>query len=264
MSQWLRQSTAVEIPLGPFVDATDGDTAEASLTLSQADVRLKKNGGAWGQKAETSSATYEENGWYEVALDTTDTNTLGRMTVAIFEAGALKVWDKFMVVPANVYDSLFLGTDNLEVDTTLVRGYDASKMLGQATYGVAQGGSSTTIQLAAATLLTDDALRGGQVMIVAGTGLGQAARYITGYVNSTDTATVSPAWNTSPDSTSVYAVFGTAPVATTDPLATGIADIQARIPAALTANGHMKSDVLRVIGKNLGTGGTGNQSIGEV
>lgn len=111
----LKQSTAVDIPLGPFVDSADGATPETSLTLSQADIRLKKNGGAWAQKNQTSSATHEENGNYEVNLNATDTDTLGILRVFVNEAGALPVWDDYLVVPANVYDALVLGTDKLQV-----------------------------------------------------------------------------------------------------------------------------------------------------
>ncbi len=114
MATFLKQSTAVDIGLGPFVDSTDGVTAETGLTISQADVRLKKNAGAWAQKSDTNSATHEENGWYEVALNTTDTNTLGILIVAVNETGALPVWKEFMVVPANVYESLVSGTEFLE------------------------------------------------------------------------------------------------------------------------------------------------------
>lgn len=117
---WLRQSTAVDIGLGPFVDSTDGFTAETALTIAQADVRLKKNGGAWAQKNQASSATHEENGWYEVSLDATDTNTLGILIVAVNETGALPVWKEFLVVPANVYDALVSGTEWLTVDPNKV------------------------------------------------------------------------------------------------------------------------------------------------
>lgn len=117
MPNWLKQSTAVDIALGPFVDSTDGATAETALTIAQADVRLKKNAGAWAQKSQASSATHEENGWYEVSLDATDTGTLGILVVAVNEAGALPVWREFMVVPANVYESLVTGTEWLEATT---------------------------------------------------------------------------------------------------------------------------------------------------
>lgn len=116
---FLKQSTAVDIALGPFVDSTDGVTAETALTIAQADVRLKKGAGAWAQKGDATSATHEENGWYEVALNSTDTNTLGPLMVAVAESGALPVFREFMVVPANVYDSLVAGTDTLDVTATI-------------------------------------------------------------------------------------------------------------------------------------------------
>lgn len=115
MALWLKQSTAVTIKFGPFVDSTDGVTAETALTISQADIRLSKNGGNIAQTNNVAGATHDELGYYDVPLDTTDTNTLGTLRVAVSESGALPVWQDFMVVPANVWDSFF-GADNLQVD----------------------------------------------------------------------------------------------------------------------------------------------------
>src|SRR3990172_5604737 len=118
MATWLKQSTAIEIKLGPFLDETDGKTAETALTITQADVRLAKNAGDWAQKSETTTLVHEENGWYRCLLDTTDTNTLGLLIVAVHEAGALPVWREFLVVAANIYDSLLGGGDVLDVSVT--------------------------------------------------------------------------------------------------------------------------------------------------
>lgn len=115
MASWLRQSTAVDIGIGPFLDSTDGNTVESALTITQPDIRLKKNAGAWAQKNAAQTLTHEENGWYEVSLNTTDTDTLGILLVAVHESGALPVWREFLVVPANVYDA-FLAADLLQVD----------------------------------------------------------------------------------------------------------------------------------------------------
>jgi len=71
--------------------------------------------------------------------------------------------------------------------------------------GTAQGGTSTTIQLAASETFGDDILNGNIVKITGGTGAGQSRR-ITDYVGSTDTATVNEAWATNPDNTSTYEV----------------------------------------------------------
>lgn len=115
---WLKQSTAATVKIGPFVDSTDGVTAEDALTISQADIRLSKNGGAFAQTNNATGATHDENGWYGVPLDTTDTGTLGTLIVAVAESGALPVWAEYMVIPANAYDSLVLGTDVLTADVT--------------------------------------------------------------------------------------------------------------------------------------------------
>ena len=116
--QLLKQSTAATVPLGPALDSTDGNTTEEALTISQADIRLSKNGGAFAQTNNATGATHDENGWYGIPLDTTDTNTLGRLDVAVHESGALAMWKEFMVVPANVYDALVGDSDVLQVHAT--------------------------------------------------------------------------------------------------------------------------------------------------
>ena len=104
---FLKQSTAVTIKLGPFVDSTDAVTPETALTISQADVRISKNGGNYAQKNESSSATHDELGEYDIDLDATDTNTVGIIRVMVQESGALPVWREYQVLEEAVYDALF-------------------------------------------------------------------------------------------------------------------------------------------------------------
>ena len=127
--RYLKQSTSVDVPIGPFLDETDGRTAETALTITQPDIRLKKNGAGWAQKNAAQTLSHEENGFYEVTLDATDTGTLGLLRLAVFESGALPVWEDFMVVTANVYDSLF-STDVLDVSVTQVNGTAAPNLVG--------------------------------------------------------------------------------------------------------------------------------------
>lgn len=112
---YLKQSTAATIKLGPFVDDSDGKTAETGLTISQADIRLSKNGGDIAQTHNSAGATHDELGYYNVPLDTTDTNTLGTLKVIVSESGALPVFADFMVITAEAYDTL-CGTDHFTVD----------------------------------------------------------------------------------------------------------------------------------------------------
>lgn len=118
----LKQSTTTTIQLGPFLDDTDGVTAETGLTVSSTDVYLSKAGAAFANPNDTNAATHDRAGWYRKQLNTTDTNTLGRFIVEVQESGALPVWREFVVVPANVFDSLVGGSDNLEVDAVAVSG----------------------------------------------------------------------------------------------------------------------------------------------
>lgn len=121
MTQWLKQSTAAILKLGPFVDDTDGKTAETGLTIAQADIQLSKNGGAFAQTSDAApTTTHDADGWYPTPLTTTDTGTLGRLEVQVAMAGALPVFASFMVVPANVYDSLVLGSASDYLDVNVV------------------------------------------------------------------------------------------------------------------------------------------------
>ena len=119
--EYLKQSTAATIKLGPFLDDTNGKTAETELTIAQADIKLTKNGGTFAQTNNAAGATHDAAGWYGIPLDTTDTGTLGRLTVAVHEAGALPCFAEFMIVPANVFESL-CGSDKLEVDLLQIGG----------------------------------------------------------------------------------------------------------------------------------------------
>ena len=111
MSQILKQSTAFTFRLGPFVDSTDGNTQENSLTIAYTDVLLSKAGGALAAKNETTALTGTgANAHYTCVMNTTDTKTLGALRVwCHISASALPVWQDFIIVPAEVYNSLVAG-----------------------------------------------------------------------------------------------------------------------------------------------------------
>lgn len=118
---FLRKSTAVTLRFGPFVDNGDGFTPETALTIARADVRLSKAGGAFAQKTETTSATHDENGWYSIPLDATDTGTVGTLRIAIYKTGALPVWQDFDVVEQNIFDLLTLNNNTAVVQLKSLR-----------------------------------------------------------------------------------------------------------------------------------------------
>uniref|UniRef100_A0A6M3L2M3 Uncharacterized protein n=1 Tax=viral metagenome TaxID=1070528 RepID=A0A6M3L2M3_9ZZZZ len=117
MDGWIKQSTAHTFQMGPFLDSTDGVTAEASLTIAAASVLISKHGAALAAKNDATAltGTGDSHGYYDCVLDGTDTGTVGTLKVEAQISGALPVWHTFQVLPANVYDSLVAGTDALQV-----------------------------------------------------------------------------------------------------------------------------------------------------
>lgn len=117
MTLWLKQSTSATLTFGPFVSTADGYTVQNGLSLTAADIQLSKNGGALAQKNDsTNPASLTYIGLYSVLLNATDTDTLGRLRVAVNKTGAIVVWQDFLVVPANTYDTLISGSANLNAN----------------------------------------------------------------------------------------------------------------------------------------------------
>ena len=112
----LKQSTASTLLIGPIVDSSDA-SAETGQTIAQGDVLLWKEGGTTlAAKNEATSCTHRSNGLYRCPVDTTDTNTLGVLTVNVAKSGTLVWRGDYLVVPAQTYNSLIAGSDKLQVD----------------------------------------------------------------------------------------------------------------------------------------------------
>lgn len=104
----LKQSTASqEIPLGYFLDSTDGDTAETGLTIANTDIKLWKNGATTLANKNSGGATHIAGGIYYTTLDATDTNTVGPMIIFVHVSGALAVRVECHVYEEDIYDALF-------------------------------------------------------------------------------------------------------------------------------------------------------------
>jgi hypothetical protein len=110
----LRQSTAVDVLIGPFVDKTDGNTLETGKTL---DVELSKNGQGLANKNDSTAPTDDTggnvDGYYNCELDATDTNTVGTLRLCVHHTDALPVWHDFQVVEEAIYDALFAASADL-------------------------------------------------------------------------------------------------------------------------------------------------------
>jgi hypothetical protein len=77
----------------------------------------KEGGTTLAAKNEATSCTHRSNGLYTCPIDTTDTNTLGVLTVNVAKSGTLVWRGDYLVVPAQTYNSLVAGSDKLQVDT---------------------------------------------------------------------------------------------------------------------------------------------------
>jgi hypothetical protein len=104
-----------------------------------------------------------------------------------------------------LYDT-FRGSGGLRGGFFTMGGPDNLPLDYVATTGVAQGGGSRSITLAAAASAADSAYNGNALYITAGTGSGQDHQRVTAYVGSTKVATVSGDWITTPDNTSTYKI----------------------------------------------------------
>lgn len=123
MTQILKQSTAVDVLIGPFVDSADGYTAESGLSPA---VKLSKNGQALAAKNDVTTPVHDADGYYNCELDATDTNTVGTLVLTVVgSATSLPVRHEFQVVEEATYDFLYasgatpIADINAECDTAI-------------------------------------------------------------------------------------------------------------------------------------------------
>lgn len=197
MVMWLRQSTAAKVIVGPFVDETDGFTAETGLTLAAMDdAELVKHGSASVVDISGRTFTHVQGGQYALDLSTADTDTLGTLRIFFRDAGTARpLAMDFMVLSAHVYDSLIAYSAQLGVDVIAVSGDStAADNLEAGLEGVVTGtvstGSTTTVVTTGLSETTDDHYNGRVIVFRSGNLAGQAAT-ITDYNGSTKALTVS-------------------------------------------------------------------------
>lgn len=108
---YLKQSTASqEVLLGPFVDSTDGVTAETALTIANTDIKVWKAGATTLANKNSGGATHISAGLYYAVLDATDTDTVGSGALVVQMSGALAVRVPFTVLPSATFDAFIAGT----------------------------------------------------------------------------------------------------------------------------------------------------------
>lgn len=122
MSLILKQSTSVDVRLGPFVDATDGVTPETGISIASADQAevLKANGAATVAMTGTLTAVTGCDGWYDYTVATSDVDTVGEIVFVIQDSSVCApVFVRGYVVEEAIYDTLYGSGADLEtkIDT---------------------------------------------------------------------------------------------------------------------------------------------------
>lgn len=125
--QYLKVDVANTVTIGPAVAVGDGFTPVTNLVGASADeYELIKHGATTTTPISAAlSAITGADGYYSLVLSAGECSDEGRLTLLINDDSLiLPIRHEFMVVAANVYDSLFAvaGTDLLQVDQTQIVG----------------------------------------------------------------------------------------------------------------------------------------------
>jgi hypothetical protein len=99
--QFLKQSTAATVEVGPVLDA-DGNAYTSAVI---GDFNITKNG-TTAALAAAATATHSHNGTYLVALTTGNTDTLGRLSISMNKATYGMTIFRYDVLAANQFDAI--------------------------------------------------------------------------------------------------------------------------------------------------------------
>jgi len=119
----LKQSTSIDIRVGPFMDAVDGVTPETGIILGTADQAevLKANGAATAAMAGAFGAVTGADGWYDYTVATGDVDTVGEVVFVVQDASiCLPVFVRAMVMEEADYDAIYGAASTLAADIALI------------------------------------------------------------------------------------------------------------------------------------------------
>ena len=125
---YLKADTAIKVVVGPAVAVGDGFTPVTTLALSTADeAKLMKHDASsvTDISGNTFAAITGMDGYYNLTITAEQLDTEGMLVLGINDDSLiLPIRHEFMVVNANVFDSLFAiaGTDLLDVNVEQVDG----------------------------------------------------------------------------------------------------------------------------------------------
>jgi hypothetical protein len=198
--RYLRTNTAARITVGPFFDKTDGVTPETAITVTSCKLSLMVDDSnvptlvldtaptASGGANDMVHVTGDDSGFYDLELAAANVNYLGRAVLSITDPAVhCPVVHEFMILPANVYDSLVLGTDTLNADVTQFGGTNGTFSAGRPEVntthaaGTAWGSGAITAASIATGAVDADALAADAANEIADALLDRTAGVETGY-----------------------------------------------------------------------------------
>lgn len=107
----IKQSTEITVRIGPVVSVSDGFTPVTTLSISLAnEAELLKAGGVATVSLATNTLTAitGADGWYNLTLTASNTDTVGELVIAINDDDlCLPVFARFQVVEEAIYDKFF-------------------------------------------------------------------------------------------------------------------------------------------------------------
>jgi hypothetical protein len=191
--QFLRQSTATLVHIGPLV-ASSGGALETGITLSAGQLEQFVAGASSVLDISTRTWTHISNGVYSAALLTSDLTTLGPMQIHAHPTSVVPLMTSFNVLSPQAYDAL-MGGLNMPSDIQAVAGVTQSagnlQAAASAIIPVTIGNGSTTNVVATNLGNSIGGFYAGRTLLfISGALQGQAAS-ITGYNGTTKQLTVS-------------------------------------------------------------------------
>jgi len=237
----IRANTQVIVPVGPFVDVTDGFTPETAITLGAADeAELLKHGST--TVVDISAATWAAiTGWdghYGLTLTTSHTDTPGIIKIGVQDDSVcLPVTAEFMVLSEYEWDRKY-GTE----------GQNSGKLSGILAYGTAAAVDNTSITLQASHGL--DVQGNYAIVLTGGTNALGKSRYLT--YNTGDKWDVDPSWisdsETAPSGTITYIIIPAPKIPTSNIPAVNVAKWLGTAAATPTVAGVPEVDVTHWLG----------------
>ena len=253
--RYLRQNTATIVTVGPFFDKTDGVTLETALTITNERISMTVDandgsaptlvldnvtGATSGTNNDLNYITNNDAALMQLELSAANTNYVGRARVTITDAANhCPVFEDFTILPAQVYDSLIVGTDLLDAN--------ASQL----------GGTSQTGRDIGASVLLSPGTGAGQITLTSGAVTVGTNNDKTGYTAST--VSDKTGYSISGTKTTLDALNDVSAATVNAQCDTAISDAALATAASIAAlNDIAAGDVWDVtLASHLGTGSTG-------